>query len=115
MNFRDLIAKMDELSEAPTKDTVKGTTNVKHDSYLDAYNSAATDPTSAADMVKQLASTPVKNVPRLADAIDPSTGILYYGSDQGMRGIQPTMHSFKSFQAGGSTATQTLGKLLNAA
>ncbi len=108
MDLKSLIEKMDELSEAPAM------------SRADYDKFKAEDARMAAiEQVKKLAATPLNQIPRLGDAIDPKTGILYYGAAEGMGGNAftgtATKYPFKWFKSTGPADTQKLGQLLKTA
>jgi hypothetical protein len=67
MNLRDLMTKLDTLAEADDP-------RAQYDKFK------ADDARAAAiEQVKKYASIPLNQIPRLANAIDPKTGIIYYG------------------------------------
>ena len=66
--------------------------------------------------VRQLADTPLNQIPRLGDAIDPKTGMIYYGdagNDSGT--ISPQRMPFKWTQPGGPGETVKLANLITSA
>lgn len=67
MNLRDLMTKLDTLAEADDP-------RAQYDKFK-----ADDARTAAVAQVKKWMSTPLNQIPRLGDAIDPKTGILYYG------------------------------------
>lgn len=79
MNIRDLMIKLDTIAEAeaPAADPQRA-----------AYDKFKADDAKAAaiEQVKKYASIPLNQIPRLANAIDPKTGIIYYGDASGEGG-----------------------------
>ena len=79
MNIRDLMIKLDTIAEAdaPAADPQRA-----------AYDKFKADDAKAAaiEQVKKYASIPLNQIPRLANAIDPKTGIIYYGEPSGEGG-----------------------------
>lgn len=106
MDLKSLIAKMDALSEAEV------------DPQRAAYDKFKADNAKAAaqEQVKKLASIPLDRIPRLGDAIDPKTGILYYG-EAGMDASTGTAkkYPFKWLQRSETTEAGQLAKLLKTA
>ena len=75
---------MDSISEQPAAPAAAPDARAQYDQFK------ADDAKKAAiDKVKQYASIPLNQIPRLANAIDPKTGIIYYGDDTGYGAIQP--------------------------
>lgn len=71
---------------------------------------------AAVERVKKLASTPLQEIPRLGDAIDPKTGILYYGDAAGEIGnVSPKKYPYKWLQKGGPGESQQLAQLIQSA
>ena len=79
MNLRDLMTRLDTIAEAD----VAGA-----DPQRAAYDKFKADDakTAAIATVKKYASIPLNQIPRLANAIDPKTGIIYYGDPTGESG-----------------------------
>jgi hypothetical protein len=75
-SLRDLINKLGVIAEAPA------------DPQRAAYDQFKADDakTAAIEQVKKYASIPLNQIPRLANAIDPKTGIIYYGEPGGEGG-----------------------------
>ena len=69
MNLRDLMTKLDTIAEAPADPS-----RAQYDKFKADDARAA-----AVEQVKKLMATPLNDIPRLGDAIDPKTGIIYYG------------------------------------
>lgn len=72
MDLRALIAKMDAIESGLSED------RAEYDQFKAQDAKAA-----AMEKVKQYASIPLAQIPRLANAIDPKTGIIYYGDGGG--------------------------------
>ena len=75
-DLRNLINKLGVIAEAPA------------DPQRAAYDQFKADDakTAAIEVVKKYASIPLNQIPRLANAIDPKTGIIYYGEPGGEGG-----------------------------
>lgn len=109
MNIRNLIEKLNSLEISVTEDEAK-------DLAAFQRGQAAQDRLNAIQQIKKMASTPLNQIGRLGDAIDPKTGIIYYGA-AGMDGTTgtATRYPFKWFQSTGPGETQQLGKLIKTA
>ena len=72
---------------------------------------------AAVEKVKKLASIPLQQIPRLGDAIDPKTGILYYGeaSGEGSGEGNPKKYPYKWFNSSKTSEAGQLGQLINSA
>ena len=77
MDIKDILNKLDTISEAPAGDPQRA-----------AYDKFKADDakTAAIEQVRKYASIPLNAIPRLANAIDPATGIIYYGDASGEGG-----------------------------
>lgn len=108
MNYRELVNRLEEIENRVDE---ADPARAQYDKFkADDARSAA------AEQVKKLASTPLNDIPRLGDAIDPATGILYYG-DAGMDAFKGTAkkYPFKWFTGSKTTEAGKLGQLLNTA
>jgi hypothetical protein len=74
MNLRDLVNKLDTIAERTL--TPAGMDRAAYDKFQ-----ADDAKTAAIAQVKKYASIPLNQIPRLANAIDPKTGIIYYGEE----------------------------------
>ena len=74
MNLRDLMNKLDTIAERTL--TPAGMDRAAYDKFQ-----ADDAKTAAIAQVKKYASIPLNQIPRLANAIDPKTGIIYYGEE----------------------------------
>jgi hypothetical protein len=88
MNLRDLMTKLDTLAEADDP-------RAQYDKFK------ADDARAAAiEQVKKYASIPLNQIPRLANAIDPKTGIIYYGDASREGDSQPKKMPLKFMSQG---------------
>jgi hypothetical protein len=87
MDIKDILNKLDTIAEAGV------------DPQRAAYDKFKADDAKAAaiEQVKKYASIPLDQIPRLANAIDPKTGVIYYGdpSREGSGGGNPKMMPLK--------------------
>lgn len=93
MHLRDLMNKLDVIAEAPVAQPdaynldkpAKMPTSLMSDPQRAAYDKFKADDAkiAAIEQVKKYASIPLNQIPRLANAIDPKTGIIYYGDPSG--------------------------------
>ena len=74
MNLRNLMNKLDTIAERTL--TPAGMDRAAYDKFQ-----ADDAKTAAIAQVKKYASIPLNQIPRLANAIDPKTGIIYYGEE----------------------------------
>jgi peptidoglycan hydrolase-like protein with peptidoglycan-binding domain len=107
MNLRDLMNKLDTIAEADDP-------RAQYDKFK-----ADDARTAAVAQVKKLMATPLNAIPRLGDAIDPKTGIIYYG-DAGGRGgeggeAKPYPYKWLADPASTSTQSQAMYKILTPA
>lgn len=113
MDLKSLMTKLDQIAEAP--ETVA--TDAGQMTRADYDKFKAEDAKKAAiEQVKKLAAIPLNQIPRLGDAIDPKTGILYYGeagldSNTGT----PRKYPFEWFTRTGQTEANKLKDLLSTA
>jgi peptidoglycan hydrolase-like protein with peptidoglycan-binding domain len=107
MDLKSLMTKLDQLNEAPGDQT----------SRADYDKFKAEDAKKAAiEQVKKLASIPLNQIPRLGDAIDPKTGIIYYGEaglDSNLG--SPRKYPYEWFTRTGKTEANQLKDLLTTA
>ena len=75
MNIRDLMTKLDTIAEADATGRIDYQANKAQDAKE-----------AAIAQVKKYASIPLNQIPRLANAIDPKTGVIYYGDAGGEGG-----------------------------
>ena len=68
MNLRDLMTRLDTIAEADAAGRIDYQANKAQDARE-----------AAVAQVKKWMSTPLRDIPRLGVAIDPKTGIIYYG------------------------------------
>ena len=83
MDIKDILKKLDTIAEADATSLPAPAGDAGRAQY-DKYK-ADDARTAAIEQVKKLMATPLSAIPRLGDAIDPKTGIIYYG-DAGGRG-----------------------------
>ena len=86
MNLRDLMTKLDTIAEADAAGRIDYQANKAQDAKE-----------AAIAQVKKYASIPLDQIPRLANAIDPKTGVIYYGdaSREGSGDGNPKMMPLK--------------------
>jgi peptidoglycan hydrolase-like protein with peptidoglycan-binding domain len=104
--LRDLIAKMDMIAEADDP-------RAQYDKFK-----ADDARTAAIAQVKKLMSTPLSAIPRLGDAIDPKTGIIYYGDasrEDGGGNAKPYPYKWLADPASTSDQSQAMYKILTPA
>lgn len=112
MDLKSLISKLDQLSEAPGDPAPTGQmTRADYDKFK-----AEDTKKAAIEQVKKLASIPLNQIPRLGDAIDPKTGILYYG-EAGMDANTgtPRKYPYEWFTRSGQTEANKLKDTITAA
>lgn len=112
MDLKSLIAKMDQLSEAPAVPAAGSMSRSDYDKFK------AEDARKAAiEQIKKLAATPLNQIPRLGDAIDPKTGIIYYGEADGLSADigKPRKMPYDWMMRGPNTDTGRLTQLLKTA
>jgi hypothetical protein len=99
MNLRDLMTKLDTLAEADDP-------RAQYDKFK-----ADDARTAAIAQVKKMMATPLSDIPRLGDAIDPKTGMIYYGAatrENGAPEATPYPYKWLASSTPGSEAKKLL-------
>ena len=99
MNIRDLMTKLDTIAEADATGRIDYQANKAQDARE-----------AAIAQVKKLMATPLSDIGRLGDAIDPKTGIIYYGDagGRGGEGGDAKPYPYKWLADPASTSTQSV-------
>ena len=108
MNYRDLVNRLEAIENRVDE----------ADDARAQYDQFKADDAKAGaiEQVKKYASIPLNQIPRLANAIDPKTGIIYYGDASGRGGeggeAKPYPYKWLADPASTSTQSQAMYKVL---